>query len=309
MIGDRVRMMIFDDDSTRYRGVLHLHSHKSDGALNVEKIIDFYSTRGYDFLAITDHDIVTESQPFAREDFLLISGLEISSKTPTGKDLHLVALNVPVGFKPPERCRAQEAVDMVRAVGGEVVVAHPYWSDLTSQDLLSFSGYMGIEVFNTIAHRGFGKGVSTIHWDEILNAGHNAHGFAVDDAHFLPKYFGGFENDALGGWIMVKAQSLRREDVMDSISKGDFYSSSGPQFLGFKSSNGLFQVRCSAVQSISFVCSPGRRSQRIENRDGELTEAEFNPPGEIRYVRVECQDREGNRAWLNPYFVRSGSGQ
>ncbi len=302
-------MTIFDKNGSWYRGVLHIHSNKSDGALSVEELISFYKSHGYDFLAITDHHIVADSQPFAKEGLLLIPGIEIIGKTSTDKGLHLVALDVPIGFEPPKPCDAQEAINMAREIGGEVVIAHPYWSDLTSQDLLSFSGYIGIEVFNTITHRGFGKGVSITQWDEILGTGRNVYGFAVDDAHFIPQYFGGFENDALGGWVMVKAPSLKKEDIMGAIRKGDFYASCGPQFLDFKSSDGLFKVKCSPVRSISFICNPGYRSRRIEKQDGELTEAEFKPNGEIRWVRVECRDKEGNGAWLNPYFVEDGNKQ
>jgi len=297
---------IFKDKGSWYKGVLHLHSQKSDGALTIEEICNFYKRRGYDFIAITDHDVVTDSQSLADDKFLLISGIEMSrGKTLTGKNIHLVALNVPSSFMLPDSYGAQEAINLVHRKGGEVIVAHPYWSDLTSHDLLTFSGYLGIEIFNTITHRGFGRGLSCVHWDELLNAGRNVRGFAVDDAHFLPEYFGGFENDATGGYIMVKAQNLKVDGIMDAIKKGSFYSSSGPRFLGFSLTNGIFYVKCSGVQSISFICSPGRRSRRIEKQGGELTESEFKPSGDIEYVRVECQDEDGNYAWLNPYFLES----
>jgi len=295
-------MEIFEERGSWYKGVLHTHSQRSDGSLTVEELTTFYRTREYDFLAVTDHDIVSDGNSSAEEGFLSIPSVELRSKTPSGKDLHLVGLNVSSDFKVPENRDAQELIDRVREVGGEVVAAHPYWSEITSQDLLSFSDYIGIEVFNTLTHRGFGRGLSSTHWDEILSAGRRVYGFAVDDAHFLPEYFGGFKDDALGGWIMVKAPSLEVKDLMEAIRKGNFYASSGPEFHGFKYSNGVLEVHCSGVQSISFICSPGHLSRRIEEESRDLTYAEFKPSGNLEYVRVECEDRKGNRAWLNPVF-------
>ncbi len=39
-----------------YKGNLHTHSARSDGDINLEGVIHWYATRGYDWLAITDHN-------------------------------------------------------------------------------------------------------------------------------------------------------------------------------------------------------------------------------------------------------------
>ena len=104
------------------------------------------------------------------------------------------------------------------------------------------------------------RGLSLVHWDELLTSGREVFGFAVDDAHF-------HINDALGGWIMVKSPNLTKEGIMNGIRKGYFYSSCGPRFSDFKFSGGIVSVGCSEVDSISFNCGPAR-GKRIEAQGG-----------------------------------------
>ena len=51
----------FDYDTTTwFKGNTHTHSLWSDGNDFPEMIIDWYKSRGYDFLALTDHNILQE---------------------------------------------------------------------------------------------------------------------------------------------------------------------------------------------------------------------------------------------------------
>jgi len=42
-----------------------------------------------------------------------------------------------------------------------VILAHPYWSGLTMEELFSLEGPLGIEVYNSTCLRGIGKGLSS----------------------------------------------------------------------------------------------------------------------------------------------------
>ena len=57
--------------------------------------------------------------------------------------------------------------------------------------------------------------------DYLLTHGNRIWGFAVDDLHW-PKGHLIFK-----GWIMVEADKLTKEDILNAIKKGDFYSSTG----------------------------------------------------------------------------------
>ena len=46
------------DNLKWYRGNLHTHTTYSDGTRSLEEVIADYQHRGYDFLCITDHDVL-----------------------------------------------------------------------------------------------------------------------------------------------------------------------------------------------------------------------------------------------------------
>jgi len=43
-----------------FKGNLHMHTTESDGEFTPQQAVDAYHEQGYDFLAITDHDTVTD---------------------------------------------------------------------------------------------------------------------------------------------------------------------------------------------------------------------------------------------------------
>jgi len=290
----------FEAEGNWYKGALHLHSKNSDGELSVEELIHLYRMHEYDFLAVTDHNVVTNTSHFSTHSLLTILGVELDlGRTQNGEKYHLVALDIPRDFNfPSSDSTPQEAVNLIRSNGGEAILAHPYWSGLTTNDLLSVSGYLGLEIFNTSCLLEINRGLSLVHWDDLLTSGRKVFGFAVDDAHFRI-------NDALGGWIMVKSPNLTKESIMNGIRKGHFYSSCGPRFSDFKFSKETVSVGCSDVNSIGFNCGPAR-GKRIKAQGGvPLTFGELKLTGKERYIRVECKDKHGNSAWLNPLMLDS----
>src|ERR1044071_9640474 len=67
------------------RGNLHTHTTRSDGARDVQTVLDDYANRGYDFLMISDHDIYTSAQDYDAwnsHGMLLIAGNEITRNGP-----------------------------------------------------------------------------------------------------------------------------------------------------------------------------------------------------------------------------------
>ncbi len=278
-----------------FRGAIHVHSKNSDGKLPADALVNFYKSHGFDFIAITDHWVITDAIRLSRDDFLVMRGVEFHlGKVQAGTTIHLVALNIPEDFKMPRHeATPQEAIDHVRMQGGEIMVAHPYWSGLTIDDLLGLSGYLGIEVFNTGCLRERGRGFSMVHWDDLLTLGHDTLGFAVDDSHFHIE-------DYLGGWVMVKAPSLTQRDIMEALRSGCFYSSCGPRFLDLRLDGGAIEVTCSPVQTIAFISNPEKGKRLHIEGKASISSGWFKPEGKEKYVRVECEDKYGNRAWLNP---------
>jgi len=277
------------------KGNLHTHTTNSDGLLTPHQIAFLYRANGYDFLSITDHSRLTDVKELSGrfEDFILLPGEEIGIG-----NLHLVALNIHREIKSdnnPER-----VINEVSEQGGEVIVAHPYWSALTLRDLQEINGYLGIEVYNATCDIAVAKGYSTVYWDNLLYRKRYTYGFAVDDAHTglsLQR-----PTDTCKGWIMVKVNKRNPESLMDSLRKGLFYSSTGPEIYDVQIRDGAIHVKTSPVQAINFIARNGL-GRRFVAFDKLLSEATYTIKGNEGYIRIEVVDGKGGTAWVNPIIL------
>ncbi len=279
-----------------YKGNLHVHTTNSDGLISAEEVVKRYRDNGYSFLAITDHNLITDASEYSSQDFLLIRGTELDvDRTELGDTFHLIGFDMRDGVELPKSLDVQQTIDFLIKGGGKVFVAHPYWSGLTAKDMISLEGYLGVEVFNTGCQLEIAKGISSVHWDDLLARGKRLWGFAVDDAHWRT-------DDGFKGWIMVKAVELTKPAIVDAIEKGYFYSSCGPWIYNIELDDRHISVKCSAVKKINFVCNT-HRGKSFQAKDEILTFAEHTLKGDEKYVRIECIDGEGNIAWSNPLFL------
>ncbi len=287
----------FSTKGNWYKGNLHTHTTNSDGGLSPEDVISSYRKKEYDFLVITDHNQLTYKGNLQKEGIHLIPGEEIDGgKSAIGTSFHIVALNIKkeIVFANKEEITAQEIIDRIREEKGEAIIAHPDWSGLTFADILPLKNYLGIEVFNSDCLYGIGKGESSVHWDNLLTRDKQIFGFAVDDTH----YYSDQEYrpmDMGKGWIMVKA--LNKEAIMESIKKGLFYSSSGPIIKNLSLKEKTIKVETSPVSSITFLASPakGKRFTALST----INQAEYEIKGNEKYIRIECVDTQGRKAWTN----------
>jgi hypothetical protein len=282
-----------------FKGSLHIHSTASDGRLKPEAVLDWYRSRGFHFMALTDHDVLSESQAIA-DDFIALSGIELQGIDPVAGLFHLVGLGLEA---PPKLGGAtalsmQESVDRLRAAGALVSIAHPYWSGQMSKDLLGLEGCFALEVYNAGCEILDCKGLSVVHWDDLLAYGRQLWGLAVDDAHWRSGPL-----DAGLGWVWVKAASLTQDAILSALELGHFYASSGPQIHDIVMEGDQVHVRCSPVVAIDFV-GHGPFSRRSVAPPGELlTEASHRLSKWQQYLRVVVKDAQGCLAWGNPIFL------
>ena len=64
-----------------YKGNTHCHTTNSDGDLPPRQVVRWYHDHGYNFIVITDHNILTDPRYLDtddRDDFILIPGVEVS---------------------------------------------------------------------------------------------------------------------------------------------------------------------------------------------------------------------------------------
>lgn len=300
----------FTAEGNWFKGNLHTHTKNSDGTLPPEDTIQQYKEGGYHFLALTDHCRLTRVED--NHGMLLIPGEEIHCGTTQMKtNFHIVGLDlkneisyendeIQIFKKKWNEVQPQEVIDAINSQGGVAVLAHPYWSALTVNDMFSCQGYLATEVFNTGCFYGNDNGYSMVHWDHLLGAGRNVFGFAVDDSHNQANDH--TPTDLCGAWLMVRSKKLGQREIMDSIKKGLFYASHGPEIKDIRVSGSSVYVATSPVQSITFVSLNGYSAKFSAVRKEPLREAEFKLRGHERYIRVQCTDAQGRMAWSNAVF-------
>lgn len=282
-----------------YRGNLHTHTTRSDGALEPEEVVRRYRQAGYDFLALTDHNVVTELETAFADDFLVLLGTELDGgRSEIGGDYHVVAFGLATAAAVPKKPDVPEAVAWTQAHGGETILAHPYWSGLVLPDLLSGAACLGVEVFNTGCHLDIAKGCSAVHWDDLLNRGRWLWGFAVDDSHHGQSDH--HPTDTAQAWVSVKAPALSRQAIMHALRAGLFYSSWGPSISRIAVAEGAIAVETSPVKEINFVSQRWAGASFHAPPGRSITRATFRLRGDEEYVRVECRDAEGRWAWAQP---------
>lgn len=279
-----------------FKGNLHTHTDQSDGLFTPQQALTWYHAHGYDFVAITDHWVLTPGRTSDFSDFISITGTELD-----GPGYHMLALGLSSLPDHELADSLQATTDAVVSRGGLPFLAHPYWTGQTSAEMATIRGIVGIEVFNSVCDKMDGLGYAQVHWDELLAQGFRLTGLAVDDVHW--------RHEAVGrGFTMVRAKSLDEDAVLDAIRSGQFYASTGPKIddlrvvqVGERRSG--LRVRCSPCSTITFYAS-GPRGHRFEAPQGETLDTAVHPLSiEQVYLRVECLDESGGIAWTNPVFV------
>lgn len=294
----------FDKPGRFWRGNLHTHSTRSDGARTPEQVCDLYRLNGYDFLALTDHFIegydfpMTDTRPFRTDSFTTLIGAELhTGKTELGDNWHILAVGLPLDFAPPPASEtgpqiAQRALD----AGAYVAAAHPQWFTLTEADVLSLGDIHAIETYNAGCAEGNDRADSWYMLDVLLARGYRYNACATDDAHIRPD-----EADSLRAWVQVKAESLDPDALLDSLKRGWYYSSTGPLIHDVTVTDEEIIVRCSPVERIFIT---GRLAHGLHHHGLDITEVRW-PRSNFRssYARVTIRDDRGGRAWTNPFWL------
>lgn len=292
----------FQQPGQWYKGAMHIHTTCSDGKLTPEEVVAEYQEHGYHFLAVTDHDRITDLTRFNANGFLTIPSVEVCYDwNSVGQGYHLVALGAREMIDLPRETPIQQAIERWSDHAATILLAHPYWSGMTSTEMLALEGLTGLEIFNLSSHTDLGKGLSTVHWDHVLVRDRHWLGYAVDDAHWTHQ--NGRMYDAFGAWVWVRAERLETSHILQALQRGSFYSSTGPRIHDFHVADGIASVRCSDVRTINFIGQTERGSQRRAEPGQAVRQAHHHIVGDEIYLRVECVDAEGGTAWTNPLFL------
>ncbi len=95
-------------------------------------------------------------------------------------------------------------------------------------------------------------------WDKVLTAGLPIWGVAVDDSHHFKGEFGPQRINPGRGWVMVKAEGLDEDSLLNSLQAGDFYSSTGITLANLdQGPDGISLAICPDGDSAYTTRSPG----------------------------------------------------
>ena len=303
-----MRESFFPNAGTWLKGNIHSHTTRTDGLCPPDKQIQDYCDQGYDFLSITDHNVVDSHQLGKDVDICIIPGWErdIRHNAENTKCIHVVGLfptdaeTTPIREERRYDCQEishQQLLDEMRADGEYVVLAHPRWSRMTPEEVLNLQGFHAIEVFNTGCERLMHAGRGDLYWDLLLQTGRKVWGVACDDTHGKTQ-----KSDRFGGWIMVRAMERNAASILEEMKSGKFYLSQGPKIEDWGMEDGKIYFRCSPCREIHITTYPTRGCSCYAEEGKSLTEVSYSLKGGEKYIRIECIDQNGNTAWTNPYF-------
>ncbi len=271
-----------------YRGNFHTHTTRSnDGKATPQEACDWYRKRGYDFLALTDHDHVANEADYQSPDGLLvIRGVEVSGN-------HLVALDVSQAID--KHLPVQEKINQTLQQGGFCIVAHPNWQfdHWPLQLLESTNGYLGLEIYNSHVSVLKGSGYALDKWDKLLSQGRKVWGVASDDMHNLESGLAGC------GWVVASAPDLSLSSLRKALEQGDFYASTGIELESLEIRAEQISVVAPAAEEILFI---GRGGEILERVQG--SSAVYSVRGNEQYIRAECHGAN-SAAYTQPVFLSS----
>jgi len=312
-----VQSLPFAKPGKFYRGNLHLHSTRSDGARSPEQVVDDYRSRGYDFISLTDHFLpaahfrpdapgfidITDVRAFDCDDFVTIPGAEIHGEAMENGELwHFVANGLPLDF--PAWTPEERGIDIARRAveaGAFVSLAHPHWNAVSETDALAAADIVhSVEIYNHASEVGVRRGYGLHQTEVLLAKGHRLTLNAADDAHF--KHPEGTFLDAFGGWVQVKATELTADALVAALKAGEFYASQGPELHNVEIVGSTIQISCSPVTQI-VVSGRGVKYQRFHGAALDCAEATLPDPETTPYVRVTITDADGCSAWTNPIWL------
>ncbi|MFK7811366.1 MAG: PHP domain-containing protein [Maribacter sp.] len=242
-------------------------------------------------------------------EFLIIPSEEITDSF-EGKPLHMNATNIQTKIEPQGGTSVsqvlQNNIDQVikqrQETGTPIMphINHPnfgYGIDLN--DMISLSGERFFEVYNghpMVHNMGDSTHISTQEMWDLINISYLKnnkplmYGLATDDSHHYHKKGKSWSN-AGRGWVMVQADTLSAESLINSLELGAFYSSTGVELKSLTYNKNILSVaiepELGVTYEIAFIgCKKGQSETEILKVVGQ-TETEFQVEDDMLFVRCK----------------------
>ena len=298
-----------------YKGNLHTHTLNSDGDSTPLEVATWYREHGYEFLALTDHNHLTDVAALnatlgAKEKFLLLPAEELTDKYLT-KPIHINALNLTRELQAQHGASVADTirrnVEHIRGAQALPSVNHPnfHWA-ITARDMLGINGLTHFEIYNghpTVNNQGGGGAPSLDQmWDELLTGGQRLYGISVDDAHVFKRIGQEYSNPGRG-WVVVRSTELSAAAITNALARGDFYSTSGVNLLDVQITPAAYRIEIDARDTEKFTTTfLGEGGKVLATSFDTIPEYKFR--GSEKYVRARIDSSFGHSAWTQPVFRR-----
>lgn len=324
-----------------YKTNLHTHTYVSDGKYLPEEVKAKYKAHGYSIVAFSDHEVLVPHLDLNDEDFLALTSYEIAIRD-ANKNGHqaMRAYHLNLFAKNPnarisgcftensiwlERSHQYVAPEMkgqnikreysVEGINSLIKIAnqegflvsynHPSWSLQNYSDYAGLNGLWGVECYNTgCVIEGYPDTTQPL--DDLLRQGKKVFPLATDDSHG--------DEDLFGGYVMIKAEKLEYNTIMDALERGDFYASVAPEIRELILEDGILKIHTSPAREI--IITTERRCNYRKCENGKLleyVEFDLNNFFEVSrnnansdyhpYFRVTVLDDEGKPAYTRAFFV------
>ena len=240
--------------SKYFKTNLHTHSTISDGTLSPEGLKKAYKDKGFQVLAITDHERPAEHQRLTDDDFIMLTGYENYIRPdPYGrynayeKEVHLnlfardpmnvkmICYNecylryakrdgvldtiIRAGSERPREFTVEyinEFISTARDEGYLVAYNHPYWSMEDEADILSYEGLFSLEICNYGSYGSNYIEHCAPLYDKMLRRGKRIFCHAADDNHnHHPE--GSPKCDSFGAFTVIMPEEFTYGGIIDAM--------------------------------------------------------------------------------------------
>jgi hypothetical protein len=325
------------------KGSTHVHAAPSgDSTTPIEDVIAWYQAHGYDFIALTDHNRVSEinkkshtkGKSFVRnpdKGLIVLAGVELTHNPdvceppPPADDpkcrIHLNAIGVtarPDGKikwaerkNPLRTAMYAKGIATTKQLGRKALAQlnHPQWHWGMTDDVLQTvirDGVQLLEIAN-VQFATWNAGDAThdsmeVLWDKALTQGLTVWGVASDDAH---DYNGEGKYPAGGGFVVINAKR-KPEAILTALREGNFYSSTGVLLskLEVKNARLTIEVATTGVATGTSVIEFIENGKVVETVNAEQASRAIPSAG---YLRATVTRSDGAKAWIQPQRISSKS--
>lgn len=286
--GQAAKSLKAENGKRWYKGQTHTHTLWSDGDGAPELAVAWYKDRGYDFLSITDHNVVLQGERWFivnDKDRLTHERLD-QLKAQFGEDwveTSEAGGELLMRLKTLEELRARfEEPGKFLLIEGEEITAKAHVNGLnireriepskadTTREVIrehvsaveAQSKRLDLPMISHIDHPNWGDEklhrVPTDRWWDIVlsvrlsaNPDNILYGVATDDAH---DYFvrGAGHSIPGRGWCMVLADVLEANAIVEAFMRGDFYASAGVLLDSIEWNENEFRVDIDAEPGVTY---------------------------------------------------------